>query len=108
MDDLTPALADFDLPDADLPVGVAVVGGAVLGGLAGFLFLTARGSRARHDIARAIDRMFDGLDKVLAGWGHYQNRASEARHAIARRDAETASRPSVSAFSKERNTNDVP
>ena len=87
------ALADYDLPDLDLPVGLAIVGGAVLGGLAGFLFLTARGSRARHDIAVVIDRLLDGLDTTLASWNDVQQRASDARRSM----GTPGPRPSTSA-----------
>lgn len=86
MPDPTTTLADYDPPDLDLPPAVAIVGGALLGGLAGFFFLTARGNRARHDIALAVDRMFDGLDTVLASWTHVQDRAAEAKRALASRD----------------------
>ena len=87
MPEPTNALADYDLPDLDLPMGVAVIGGALLGGVAGFLFLTARGARTRHDIALVVERMFDGLDTMLASWDHVQHRAAEARRAIGKSDA---------------------
>jgi hypothetical protein len=83
----TNALADYDLPDLDLPMGVAVVGGALLGGLAGFLLLTARGARARHDIALVVERMFDGVDTLLASLEHVQHRAAEARRVMGKNEA---------------------
>lgn len=107
MDEPTYALADYDLTDVDLPVGLAVLGGALLGGIAGFLFLTARGTRARRDISRTIDRAFHELDTLLESWGNVQQRAAHARGDTAGRPAH-ASRRSASAFSKETSTNDVP
>ena len=87
MPEPTNALADYDLPDLDLPTGVAVVGGALLGAFAGFLFLTARGARARHDIALVVERMFDGVDTLLTSWEHVQRRASEARRVMGKGEA---------------------
>ena len=53
--------------------------GALLGGLAGFLFFTTRGGRARHDIAVASGRLFDGLDAALASWARLQHHAAAMR-----------------------------
>ncbi len=78
-----------EIPDIDLPIGVAMVGGALLGSLAGFLFLTARGSRVRQDLAFTVERLLGGLDTTLTSVVSATQRLEETRRAFAGRPATT-------------------
>ena len=82
MTDTTSTLAHDSLHAPDLPPALAVLAGAVLGGLGGYLFLSARGSRARHDLAVAATHLLDGVDAALAGWTRVQERAAAVRNAV--------------------------
>ena len=72
MPDLTPSITDHDIPEIDLPTPLAVIGGAVLGGLAGYLLLTTAGNRLRQDLMSGADRMFGGVNSLLATWDRVQ------------------------------------
>jgi len=72
------ALASHHRLEPDLPPLVAVLIGALLGGLGGFLFLSTRGGRVRHDITVASARLFDGLDSALGSWARLQRHATAA------------------------------
>lgn len=74
MADLT-HLTPRERPDIDVPAGLAVFGGAVLGGLAGYLLLTPRGHRLRHDLDGVVHRVFGGFDSLLAGWQRASRRS---------------------------------
>jgi hypothetical protein len=63
-----------DRPELDLPAGLAVVGGAVLGGVAGYLLLTTRGARLRHDLDGVVDRLFGSANSVLDSWQRARRR----------------------------------
>ncbi|MBA2356085.1 MAG: hypothetical protein H0V80_15650 [Acidobacteria bacterium] len=76
------SLQDYSLPDFDLPVGAAVVGGALIGSFGAFLFLTARGTVLRHDLTARFERLLEGLETVLTGWGDLQQRATGLRSLI--------------------------
>ncbi len=79
MTDTPSALATHHRLEPDLPPVAAVLIGALLGGLGGFLFLTTRGGRARHDIAVASAHLFDGLDSALGSWAQLQRHAAAIR-----------------------------
>jgi pimeloyl-ACP methyl ester carboxylesterase len=68
MTDTPSALASQHGLEPDLPPLAAVLIGVLLGGLGGFLFLTTRGGRVRHDITVASARLFEGLDSALGSW----------------------------------------
>lgn len=93
MADLTP-LPRPDRPDLDLPVGLAVLGGAVVGACAGYLLLTARGTRLREELEDLVERLFDGADSALGSWRRAQ-RSTQERDATPASDGPTSSRRPV-------------
>ena len=79
MTDTPSARTNHHRLEPDLPPAAAVLVGAVLGGLGGFLFLTSSGGRARHDIAVASARLFEGIDTALGSWARLQQHAAAMR-----------------------------
>lgn len=90
MADLTP-LPPRARPDIEFPAGLAVFGGAVLGGLAGYLLLTPRGARLRHDLDDAVDRLFGGVDSLLDGWQRARRRSETSDPSLPFDDADSHS-----------------